>query len=401
MRVGGQAPAPIDHAELARELQAARLERREVGRLTDRTPLSEEDAYAIQDEGILLRRADGERVTGGKLGFTSEAMRRAMGVDRPNYGWVTDAMDLADGVVRLNAFIHPKAEPEIAFVLREDLGSDADAAGVLAATDRVVACLEVVDSRYRDFSFRALDNIADDSSAAAFVLGEAISPDRLDLANVAVVMTVDDRPFAEATGAAVMGDPAEAVAWMARAAACPRRPRPPCGRRRPLRWPDATCDAGAGDNRIRDDRRGRDSGDGRGGEVRDADRADRHAGGTRHGEETRADREGDRRRVRSPGREARERPRDHQGDAPGPLRVAGVRRPRGSEALHARDERGSTRPALHRRATSRTRPTGRRSHRSARSTARRSRIVAEGGRSDALERSRRPDGRSTKARGPA
>jgi 2-oxo-3-hexenedioate decarboxylase len=218
MHLAGEAPDPIDHAALARELHEARVDRREVERLTDRWPLSVQDAYRIQDLGIRLREAEGEVVIGGKLGFTSEAMRRAMGVEEPNYGWVTDAMLVDGGVARLGSFIHPKVEPEIAFVLRDDLAADADAAAVLAATDRVVACLEVVDSRYRDFSFRALDNVADDSSAAAFVMGDATSPAALDLASLSAAMSVDDGFFAEATGAAVMGDPAEAVAWMARAA---------------------------------------------------------------------------------------------------------------------------------------------------------------------------------------
>ncbi len=210
--------AEVDHAALAAELHGARTERREIDRLTERFALSIDDAYRIQAEGIRLREADGESVIGGKLGFTSEAMRRAMGVDEPNYGWVTDAMLLADGVVRLDRFIHPKAEPEIAFVLGEDLDASADVSAVLGATRGVTACLEVVDSRFRDFAFRAPDNIADDSSAAAFVPGAEAPISDLDLAGAEVRLRVDGAEVDRATGAAVMGHPAAAVAWMARAA---------------------------------------------------------------------------------------------------------------------------------------------------------------------------------------
>ncbi len=208
----------LNHAALAEELHRARKERREVVALTDRGAVTLDDAYAVQEHGIRLREADGETVIGGKLGFTSEAMRRAMGVEQPNYGWLTEPMLVADGVVELDAFIHPKVEPEITFLLDADLGADATAGEVLDATAGVTASLEVVDSRFRHFVFRAQDNIADDSSAAAFVLGGSlVTAPRADLAHVGVVMSVDGEVFATAAGAAVMPDPASAVAWMARA----------------------------------------------------------------------------------------------------------------------------------------------------------------------------------------
>ncbi|MFB3738996.1 MAG: 2-keto-4-pentenoate hydratase [Candidatus Velamenicoccus archaeovorus] len=209
---------PLNPAELALELHRARKERREVEALTGRTEVSTEDAYAIQAEGVRLREADGETVVGGKLGFTSEAMREAMGVDEPNYGWLTDAMALPDGAVVLDTFIHPKVEPEIAFLLDVDLGPDVSAADVLEATAGVCACLEIVDSRYRDFVFRAADNVADDSSAAGFVLGSSLRRPPAELADVGAVLTVDGELAGTAAGGAVMPDPASAVAWMARAA---------------------------------------------------------------------------------------------------------------------------------------------------------------------------------------
>ncbi len=213
-------------AAMAAELHRARHDRVPVATFTGRPDgLDLATAYAVQEAGLGLREGDGERVVGGKLGFTSEAMRRAMGVDSPNYGWLTDAM-LVDGEeVDLDGLIHPKAEPEIAFVLgRELVGPGLTAADVLAATRAVAPCLEVVDSRYEGFRFRAADNIADDSSAGRVVLGEPVALADLtavDLRLVGCVVTVDGHLAHTAAGAAAHDDPAAAVAWMANACGRP------------------------------------------------------------------------------------------------------------------------------------------------------------------------------------
>ncbi len=211
----------IDHEGLAAELHDARLVRGTTATITSRHPsFSTADAYSVQAAGIERRLAGGETIVGGKLGFTSPAMQRAMGVDSPNYGWLTDAMLVHDRVVRLAELIHPKVEPEIAFLLRSPLGAGATAADVLAATAAVVPCLEVVDSRYHDFRFQAADNIADNSSAGKVVLGDAAVPIAgIDLRRCGVVVSVDGDVVHTAAGAAALDDPAAAVAWMARAAA--------------------------------------------------------------------------------------------------------------------------------------------------------------------------------------
>ncbi len=173
-----------------------------------------DDAYAVQEAGIELRLADGEFFIGGKLGFTSKAMQRTMGVHQPNYGWLTDAMLIHDGIVRLNRLIHPKVEPEIAFLLGDDLEPPVSVAAVLAATVAVIPCLEVVDSRYVEFRFGPLDNIADNSSAGMVVLGAPVDPSDLDLTLLGVVVEADGELHATAAGAAVLDHPAAAVAWM-------------------------------------------------------------------------------------------------------------------------------------------------------------------------------------------
>ena len=208
-------PPAVDHAAAAATLHAARRERRSVPMLTQRWPhLTLDDAYRIQELGLQLREADGERTVGGKLGFTSAAMRAAMGVDSPNSGWVTDAMRRHDGVVDLGELVHPKTEPEIAFVLGQPLRAPATSADVLRATAAVAPCLEIVDSRYHGFRFTALDNVADDSSAGAFVLGDPLPLGDVDLRTCGVVLEVDGALVATAAGAAVLDHPAAAVAWM-------------------------------------------------------------------------------------------------------------------------------------------------------------------------------------------
>ncbi|HKX74586.1 MAG TPA: fumarylacetoacetate hydrolase family protein [Acidimicrobiia bacterium] len=203
--------------EIADELHRARLERRQVTTFSSRLPdFDAALAYRVQEVGVERRLEEGERVIGGKLGFTSRAMQQAMGVDQPNYGWLTDAMFLRDGAVELSRFIHPKVEPEIAFRLAADLDPPVTVEEVLAATATVLPCLEVVDSRYVDFKFAAPDNIADNSSAGAIALGnpgEIRLPARLDL--MGVVITENGSLRHTAAGAAALEHPAAAVAWMA------------------------------------------------------------------------------------------------------------------------------------------------------------------------------------------
>lgn len=206
----------MNHLDLARRLHQARLERRPVPMLTGEEPdLGIEDAYAIQEAGIQLRLAEGERIVGGKLGFTSRAMQQAMGVDHPNYGWLTDAMLIHDGTVPLDRLIHPKAEPEIAFLLGADLPPPVSTEQVLVATAAVLPCLEIVDSRYVDFRFRAFDNIADNSSAGLLALGDPTPPHGLRLDLLGVTVWVDGALRFTAAGAAALDHPAGAVAWMA------------------------------------------------------------------------------------------------------------------------------------------------------------------------------------------
>lgn len=176
-----------------------------------------QQAYRIQDEVVARRLAEGERIVGAKLGLTSRAKQQAMGVDQPLYAWLTDAMRHPVEVpLSLDRFVHPRVEPEIAFVMERSLaGPGVGVADVLDATRTVAGALEIIDSRYRDFRFTLPDAVADNASSAAFVLGPLQRPADFDLSLVGCVLEVNGQVVDSAAGAALLGHPAEAVAALA------------------------------------------------------------------------------------------------------------------------------------------------------------------------------------------
>lgn len=207
--------------ELAASLDAAARDRLPIAALSAGTDLDVITAYQVQRELLALRVERGDRIIGGKLGLTSKAKRVAMGVHEPLYGFVTADMVRASGsTLALDTLIHPRVEPEVAFILKDPVqGPDATASQVLAATAYVCAALDVIDSRYQGFAFKHVDAIADNASSAAFALGDdLVSPD-MDLSLAGCVLEVDGVVTDSAAGAAVMGHPAAAVAFMANALA--------------------------------------------------------------------------------------------------------------------------------------------------------------------------------------
>ena len=206
-------------ATVADELMRCERER------VDREPFSDEwaamdleSAYAIQDEVLRRRIEAGESLIGVKLGLTSRAKQQRMNVYAPLTGWLTDAMVVEAGVpVPQGDLIHPRAEPELVFVLGAPLeGPGVTAATAMEAVDRVYAGVEIIDSRYRDFRFTLPDVVADNASSAKFYVGGiGLSPGELDLAMEAVLVEVDGQIVDSATGAAVQGHPAEALALAA------------------------------------------------------------------------------------------------------------------------------------------------------------------------------------------
>jgi 2-oxo-3-hexenedioate decarboxylase len=172
----------------------------------------------VQDETLRRRLGRGERLAGVKLGLTSRAKQQRMNITSPLTAWLTDAMVLPAGApVPQDKLIHPRAEPEIVFVMRDRLaGPGVTAATGLAAVASVYGGIEIIDSRYREFKFTLPDVVADNASSGAFVIGPVgRSPAELDLTLEACLVEVDGQITDSATGAAVQGHPAEALALAA------------------------------------------------------------------------------------------------------------------------------------------------------------------------------------------
>jgi 2-keto-4-pentenoate hydratase len=205
-------------SDLADRLVRARAGRRAIPPLSDDHPgLDLATGYAVQR---LQRDAAGPLV-GWKLGVTSRAKQKQVGVDSPIRGFLAEehALDLGEPL-EVAQHIQPRAEPEVVLVLGRDLAGPAvTAADVLRATEAVAVGIEILDSRYEDYRFTMPDVVADDASAARFVVGAPVPAAGIDLRLVGVVLEHRGEVVATASGAASLGHPAAAVAWLVRSLA--------------------------------------------------------------------------------------------------------------------------------------------------------------------------------------
>lgn len=201
------------------ELYQALTTRTPIAPLSSRGPaFSLEDAYRVQRRFIERRLQAGESVIGKKIGLTSRAVMNMLGVDQPDFGQLLTGMLYNDGEsVAVSSLIAPRAEGEIAFVLKRDLmGPGLTAADVLAATEGVMACFEVVDSRIADWKIQIQDTVADNASCGVFVLGnQLVSPRGLDLSLVGMALEKNGELVATGAGAASLGHPVNAMVWLA------------------------------------------------------------------------------------------------------------------------------------------------------------------------------------------
>lgn len=203
----------VDLEALALALDEAATSAAPIAQLTATTTLSLDDAYAVQHLLVARRVARGDALSGIKLGFTSPAKAAQMGVSDVIIGELMFGMRIADGgQLDRTEHVHPRVEPEVAFRFGTDVDPDDDALDLEAAIDAVAPALEVIDSRYRDFSFTLADVVADNASAARYVLGPWRDPVSAgDLDNRGVVLEVDGRIVETGSTAAILGHPRRAV----------------------------------------------------------------------------------------------------------------------------------------------------------------------------------------------
>lgn len=205
--------------DLAQILIEAERNRKPIPPLTETDPdISVEEAYQIQLRIIALKKASGQVVVGKKIGLTSLSMQTMLGVKEPDYGHILNEMVVREGEkINLSELIAPRLEGEIAFILAEDIsGPGVTISEVLRCTQGVIPALEIIDSRIRDWKIKLPDTVADNASSARVVLGGKItSLFNLDLRTVGMVLEKNGEIMATAAGAAVLGHPAQAVAWLA------------------------------------------------------------------------------------------------------------------------------------------------------------------------------------------
>lgn len=212
----------INHVGVADELSRAESSTTAIAPLSQTHPgLSVDDAYRIQRLNLGRRLADGQTRVGHKIGLTSLAIQQQLGVDQPDFGFITDRMLIANGAgVAVGALIAPRIEAEFAFRIGAALPASPSREQLRAAIDGVAVALEVIDSRVVDWKITLVDTVADNASSARMVHGEfrAATPELLDsLPSSVIELAQDGEVQVSGPGSAVMGDPIDSLLWLARA----------------------------------------------------------------------------------------------------------------------------------------------------------------------------------------
>ncbi len=205
--------------EIARDLAMARASRRPIdpiqSRLDERSVAS---AYEVQRSVVARWLREGDRVVGRKIGLTSVAVQKQLGVDQPDFGALLASMEASTGESIVDAFIQPRVEAEVAFILSRDLtGEIITPSDLLRAIAWATPAIEIVDSRIRDWKIGILDTIADNASSARYVLGtERRRVEDLDLRLCGMVLEKNGKACSLGVGAACLGNPLHAALWLAR-----------------------------------------------------------------------------------------------------------------------------------------------------------------------------------------
>ncbi|MEC1523254.1 2-keto-4-pentenoate hydratase [Neobacillus niacini] len=180
--------------------------------------ISIDEAYYIQLQNIKKKLVEGQKIVGKKIGLTSVAVQKMLGVDEPDYGHLLDSMVVENGgTIYIKTMLQPKIEGEIAFILKKDLkGPNVTVLDVLQATDYVVPSLEIVDSRVQDWKIKLQDTVADNASSGLVVLGgKPTKIEDIDLELIGMVLMQNGEVANTGVGAAALGNPASCVAWLA------------------------------------------------------------------------------------------------------------------------------------------------------------------------------------------
>jgi 2-oxo-3-hexenedioate decarboxylase len=206
----------IDVEGIARTVDEAARTATAIPQLSETIDMTVEEAYLVQAMALERRYSRGERQVGIKMGLTSRAKMQQVGVDELLWGRLTNAMLVEDGgEIELSRYVHPRAEPEIAFLMKKPLSGPVSPAQAIAAVEAIAPAIEIIDSRYKDFKFSLADVVADNSSSSGFVVGPWCRPD-IDIANLGVVFELNGRAAQIGSTAAILGHPARSLAAASR-----------------------------------------------------------------------------------------------------------------------------------------------------------------------------------------
>lgn len=210
----------IDYRRMAEMLQNAEENHQAVTCITEKLPEFDiSDGYFVQNELVHLKKKKGNEAIAFKMGLTSPAKMTQMNIKEPIYGYIFDYMDVSNkGEIVMEKYIHPKVEAEIAFILEDELeGPDITGEQVLEKTKWVLPALEIIDSRYENFNFKLPDVIADNTSASGVVFGTKLyRPDECEIDSVEVTLCINGEIKAHGLSTAVLGNPANSVAMLAK-----------------------------------------------------------------------------------------------------------------------------------------------------------------------------------------
>ncbi len=201
-----------DLSNLATTVDDAARTANAIPQLSLANDLTVDQAYEVQRLSIQRRLERGEKLVGIKMGLTSRAKMRQVGVHEVIWGHLTNAMRIEDGGrLDMSRYVHPRAEPEIAFLLKAPIDGPLSAAEAMTKVEAVAPAIEVIDSRYENFKFALPDVIADNSSSSGFVIGPWAAP-TADIANLGIVLEQNGRPVQYGSTAAILGHPERSLA---------------------------------------------------------------------------------------------------------------------------------------------------------------------------------------------